>query len=102
MKIIITEGRLNSVVLNWLDNEFGNLTKLVKNNSIQYVNQDGLPLFYYFLDDSNKIVYINHKRIWSLLWSIFGMKQEQIREILKIWLEETYNLKGYAPITIAH
>jgi hypothetical protein len=25
------------------------------------------------------------------------MKTPQTRDILKIWLEETYNLKGYAP-----
>jgi hypothetical protein len=26
------------------------------------------------------------------------MKTPQTRDILKIWLEETYNLKGYTPI----
>jgi hypothetical protein len=45
MKIIITESKLNKVVLKWLDKEFGNLTKIVKGDKIYYVDQNGLPLF---------------------------------------------------------
>jgi hypothetical protein len=95
MKIIITESKLNSVVLKWLDNEYGNLTKLVKGDRTYYVDQEGLPLFVYY--QGKKIVYINYKRIWKLLKSIFVMNDQQIKNILKIWLEETYNLKGYPP-----
>ena len=98
MKIIITESKLNRVVLNWLDNEYGNLTKLVKNNKTFYVDQEGLPLFMFYQDKKNGSVYINYEKIWQLLETIFGMKHQQTRDILKIWLEETYNLKEYTPI----
>jgi hypothetical protein len=97
MKIIITESKLNKVVLKWLDKEFGNLTEVVRGDKTIYVDQDGLPLFYYYQDSKNGYVFINYERIWQLLESIFDMEYEQIRDILKIWLEETYNLRGVTP-----
>ena len=100
MKIIITESRLNSVILKWLDNKFGNLTKVVKGDYTQYVDQDGYVLISY-LTNVKQIIVIDYKRIWKLLLDIFGMKSEQIQDILKIWLKETYNLKGVIPLPIA-
>jgi hypothetical protein len=99
MKIIITESRLNSVILKWLDNKFGNLTEVVKGNYTQYVDQDGYVLISY-LTNVKEVVLIDYIRIWRLLINIFGMKSEQIQDILKIWLEETYNLKEIMPLPI--
>jgi hypothetical protein len=99
MKIIITENRLNSVILKWLDNKFGNLTEVVKGNYTQYVDQDGYVLISY-LTNVKEVVLIDYIRIWRLLINIFGMKSEQIQDILKIWLEETYNLKEIMPLPI--
>ena len=92
MKIIITEGRLNSVVLKWLDKEFGDLTPLVTDKITFYVNKDRLPLFFYYQNDKNGVVKINYYDLWSFLNNIFGLDPHQIEEILKIWLKETYNL----------
>ena len=100
MKIIITENRLNKVVLNWLDIEFGNLTKVVKGDYTQYVNQDGYVLISY-LTNVKEVVYIDYVKIWRLLKDIFDMKSEQIQDILRIWLEETYNLKETMPLPIS-
>ena len=102
MKIIITENRLNSVVLNWLDNKFGNLTEVVKYDRTYYVDQNGLTVFYYYQDDKDKVVFIDYTRIWIFFESIFDMEYEQIQDILKIWLGETYNLSGYLPIDYGH
>jgi hypothetical protein len=99
MKIIITENRLNSVVLNWLDKEFGNLTEVVRGDRTDYVDQNGLKLFYYYQDSKNGKVYINYDRIWVLFESIFGLDYLQIIDILTIWLEETYNLRGCRPVS---
>ena len=96
MKIIITESRLNSVVLKWLDKEFGNLTEIVRDGKIYYVDENGLPLFYYYQEE-NEDVFINYDRIWIFFESIFGLNGLQVEEILKVWLEETYNLRGVTP-----
>jgi hypothetical protein len=102
MKIIITENKRDRLALNWLNNKFGNLTKVVNYDRTFYVNKDKKPLFYYYQDDKNKFVFIDYTRIWIFFESIFDMEYEQIQDILKIWLEETYNLSGYLPIDYGH
>ena len=91
MKIIITENKRDRLALNWLNNKFGNLTKVV--------NYDRT---FYYQDDKNKFVFIDYTRIWIFFESIFDMEYEQIQDILKIWLEETYNLSGYLPVDYGH
>jgi hypothetical protein len=51
----------------------------------------------YFQDSKNGIVYVNYERIWIFFESIFGLNTSQTKEILKVWLEETYNLRGVTP-----
>jgi hypothetical protein len=99
MKIIITESRLSKVIVKWLDNEYGNLTQVVRGKMVSYVDQDGLPiLIYYRNKNNNGGVYVNFQKVWELLGIIFGMNRQQIQVMLKIWLEETYNIKGYTPV----
>ena len=88
----------NGIIIKWLNKEFGNLTEVVKGDKIFYVDKDGLPLFMYYQDEKNDCVYVNYDRIWQLLQSIFGIKYEQIQDILRIWLEETYNFKRCEPL----
>ena len=66
-------------------------------NKTCYVNEDRLPLFYYYQDEKNGYGYINYYEIWSFLESIFGMNYQQVRGVIRDWLEETYNLKGLTP-----
>jgi len=88
------------LVLKWLNKEFGNLTKVVRDDRTFYIDEDRKPLFYYYQDEKNGNVYINHERIWVFFESIFGLKDLQTKEILKLWLEETYNLRGFTPVTL--
>ena len=94
------ENKLDKVALTWVNNKFGDLKPIVKDNKTYYVNEDRLPLFYYYQDSKNEYVYINHPEIWSFLESMFGMEYLQIQEVMKDWLEETYNLKGLTPISV--
>jgi hypothetical protein len=97
MKYIITENKLDKVVITWLNDKFGNLTEVVRDDKTFYVNEDRLFLFYYFQDYKNGYVYISYDEIWSFLESIFGLESLQIKGIITHWLEETYNLKGLKP-----
>ena len=85
--------------LKWLNKEFGDLTKVVGDNETFYVDKDRKPLISYYKDDLRNYgtVYINYDRIWVFFKSIFRMGYVQTDEILKIWLEQTYNLKGVNP-----
>ena len=88
------------LILKWLNKEFGNLTPAIDGNRTFYVDKGRKPLFVYFQDSKNGYVYINYDRIWVFFESIFGLNTLQIKEILKVWLEETYNLKGVTPQSI--
>ena len=85
------------LVLKWLNKEFGNLTPAIVGDKTFYVDKDRLPLFYYYQDDKNGSVNINYDRLWVFFESIFGLNPLQTKEILTIWLEETYNLRGLTP-----
>jgi hypothetical protein len=87
----------NSIIIKWLNKEFGNLTEVVRDDRTFYVDKDRKPLFMYFQDSKNGIVYVNYERIWIFFESIFGLKDPQTKVILTIWLEETYNLRGATP-----
>jgi hypothetical protein len=99
MKIIITESSRDRVVLKWLNREFGNLTPAIVGDKTYYVDNDRKPLFMYYQNRKNGYVYVNYDRIWVFFESIFGLKGLQTQEILKVWLEETYNLRGLTPMT---
>jgi hypothetical protein len=98
MKIIITESSRDRLVLNWLNKEFGDLTKVVKDDKTYYVDEDRKPLFFYYQDSKNGYVYVNYERIWVFFESIFGLNYSDSQEIVKVWLEETYNLRGVTPL----
>ena len=98
MKYIITENKLDKIALTWLNNNFGDLNPIVKEYKTYYVNDDELPLFFYFQNRKNNDVYINYDKIWSVLETMFGMKSLQIKVVIRKWLEETYNLRDLTPI----
>jgi len=87
-------------VLKWLNKEFGDLTKVVKGSRTFYVGRDRKPLFFYYQDDKNGDVYINYDRIWVFFKTIFGLNDSQTEGIMKVWLEQTYNLRGVTPLFI--
>jgi hypothetical protein len=97
MKIIITESSRDRVVLKWLNREFGDLTPVVKGIKTYYVDEDRKPLFMYYQDEEIGYVYVNYERIWVFFESIFGLNSLQTKEILNVWLEQTYNLRGVTP-----
>ena len=91
------ENKLDKVALTWLNNNFGNLKPVVMDNETYYVNEDRLPLFYYYQDEKNGFGYINYNEIWLFFETFFGMEYKQIQGVIRDWLEETYNLKGLTP-----
>jgi len=89
--------------LKWLNKEFGDLTPVEKDDKTFYVNKDRLPLFYYYelMGSENDLVYINYNRIWVFFEDIFGLDHSQIENILNVWLEQNYNLRGFTPVNFS-
>jgi hypothetical protein len=89
MKYIITESRLEQLVLNWLNSEYGNLERHEYPNYIYYT-KNGQIIFDYY--KKNGLVFINYDRIWSYFESYFSMNYVQIHNLLKEWVKKHYNL----------
>jgi hypothetical protein len=81
--------------LSFLD-QFNNLKPIEKNDKIFYVDNDNLPLFYYYKEDQeskNGNYYINYYRIWSFFSRVNDYNYTEIQEIIEEWLGTTYNLR---------
>ena len=83
--------------MKWLKDNFDNLKPIVKSDRTYYVDNERKPLFYY-QNEENGDVYIGYDRIWSILRKDFGLNYDETQELIKRWLEETYNLRGFTPI----
>jgi hypothetical protein len=93
MKIIITENKLERVAINWLNKNYGDLEQF--DSSRQYPDY----LFYrkgnkiiFDYNIRSEIVHVNYAEIWSFLESYFGMTYHQIYNLIKVWIEEHYDL----------
>jgi hypothetical protein len=81
--------------LSFLD-QFNNLKPIEKNDKIYYVNNDNLPLFFYFIEDheSNHGYYwISYHRIWSFFNDVMDYNYTETQETIEEWLWLTYNLR---------
>ena len=81
-------------------NQFNNLKPVEVNNIIYYVDNDNLPLFYYYEEDQelkDGYYYINYRIIWSFFEKVIGYNYTEIQEIMKEWLGTTYNLRWLTP-----
>jgi len=41
-----------------------------------------------------KIIYISYGDIWSFLTYGFGLRDSQVRDVIKVWLGDVYHLRG--------
>jgi hypothetical protein len=92
MKYIITENQMDRAVLKYLNTKYGDLKPYERDdhpNEILYV-KDGEVIFDY--DKKNGDCGISYDHIWSVLESFFGLKNKEIEDITKQWVEEQYNL----------
>jgi hypothetical protein len=99
MKYIITENKLNNVMLSWMNQNFSpDQLEIVESekypNSVffrkngQVVMQQGKESKYFWFD---------YDEIWSFFKSFFGMEYHQIQEVLDYWLEDALKLERYTP-----
>jgi len=80
-------------------NRFNDLEKVIRNDRVYCVDKDRKPLFYYYQNGKNEYILFSYNRIWSFFKEFFLMKHQEIATILKDWLEETYKIKGFTPMT---
>jgi len=80
--------------------QFKNLRPIEKGIEMIYVDNDKLPLFYYYKQDQETkdgYYFIHYSRIWSFFSEVMDYSYTEIKEIMKEWLGTTYNLRGLTP-----
>lgn len=102
MKYIITESKLESVALNFLNKNYGDLTPetLEDMDSIFYVKKHDTNLF--FGTDMGPIIEYNpetnivgvYTNVWRFLRNVLGMDYEESKKIIILWLKETYDINA--------
>ena len=83
--------------MEFLKDNFDNLQKVIKGDKTFYVDSEQKPLFMYYQDSENGRVWVDWDRIWSVLRNDFGLDYGEIKELIRGWLEEAYNLRGFTP-----
>jgi hypothetical protein len=66
-----------------------------KPNWTLYRYEKGINIFIYIKE--NRSAYVNYDNIWVFLGEGFGLKYNEIQEVMKEWLSEVYNLRGVTP-----
>jgi hypothetical protein len=99
MKYIITESKLDSVILSWMDKKYGP-------DKLEVITHPDYPgsIFYrkngkviMEQDKENKYFWFEYNEIWSLFQKFFGLEYEETQRIMRIWLEKTLKLEGFTP-----
>ena len=97
MKVIITESRLHNIVIKFLNSEYGDLKLYDYSKFLILLIKDGEIIFDYH--KKSNVVHISYKHIGHYLEGLFGMGNRQIRDVIKLWVEEYYNLPVKAVTT---
>jgi len=101
--IAFIKGDYKEASISWLKEVYGNLKPKEEDGNIYYRDDESKPLFYYYNTRyygksryNTGYYYVNHKRIWSL-FEYFGLKKDEIRKLISVWLRDIYNLSELAP-----
>ena len=83
--------------MEFLKDNFDDLKKVINGDRIYYVDSEQKPLFVYYQDEENGVVWVDYKRIWSILEKDFDLTTTEIQGLIRRWLGGTYNLMGLTP-----
>jgi hypothetical protein len=99
MKFIITENKIQKVAFKFMNSEFSP-------DQLEIVTSEKYPNSIFFRKNgvvvmeqnkAFKVFYFDYDEIWSFFESLFSMKNKQIQDVMRYWLEETLKLEGYTP-----
>lgn len=78
-------------------NQFNNLTPVEKDDKIYYVDNDNIPIFFYFKQSELKkhgYYYINNEKIWSFFYKVMWYDDNVTKTIIHNWLKKQYKLSN--------
>ena len=91
--------KIEKIALDWMNKNYSpDQLETVKHpdypNSIFYEKNGKVVMEQ---DKKSKFFWFDYREFWKFFQSIFSMEDEEIEVLLKIWLEETFKLRGYTP-----
>jgi hypothetical protein len=97
MKYIITESKLENVVIKYLNKMYGDLEEYRTDkhpDSVFFIKGKKV-----FMEQDLEIddLYVHSDTIWKDLVDTFSLENDEIRHIIKKWAEESYNIKDVTP-----
>jgi len=90
MKIIITESKRMTIIMNWLDKNYGKMFKGPEGD--YYIKENGL---YTKILLGSKIgwFYIVNEELQNDLIDMFGVNKSELLSIFKPWMEGKFDVK---------
>ena len=105
---------LEECVTKWLDDNFGNLKRIdygttaffTEDHNLTKIDVTDIPRSVIFYTDpvslSHTFTKVNLSKLWQFLDHDLFLNRDQIRDILKNWIEKTYGLKDIPPLDWAN
>ena len=98
MNIQVNEHQLERIIIKWLNKYYGDLTPKTTEKYpelVSYVNPSNEVMVEY--DKETERVYINYDEIWLKIESLFHLNYDDTKSVIRVWMEEYYNLEGVTP-----
>ena len=93
MKVIITESKINNIVIKWLNKDYGNLRKSASPGNFRFIHyKDENNQTVFLFNRNTGVVTITNKSLYHYLNDMFGLTRYQLNDILRPWFEQSYNL----------
>jgi len=96
MKYIITESKLEEVIIKFLNKMYGDLEEYRTDeypNKVFYMKDNKIYMEH---ELENDMLWVGYETIWKDLENMFDLKISKIKYIISKWVEETYKLNGYS------
>ena len=97
MKYIITESQFEDGVINYLNEMYGDLKEYrtdLHPESLFFVKGKEVLME---LNTENMRLEVDCDTIWEDLETVFSIDYDDVENIIKKWMEDTYNLRGVRP-----
>ena len=97
MKYIITENKMEQVVIKYLNKYYGDLEEYRTNDIPDTVFYIKNKKVYMLQDLESRRLYVDYDTLWSDLKDTFSLEFDDIQSIIKKWAKVTYNLNNVNP-----
>jgi hypothetical protein len=98
MKYIITESRLENIILSWLDTEYGDLERYHRTEFREvYFSKNGRFKFMYNL--RTKQLYVVSE-IWNFISNMFSLDYDETGDILLNWCNNKFKFRAKNPVKV--